>query len=158
MSSKNVHFFAFKRLHPPHLWQDDLPAHHATPPNLSLSQKNLAQPGIEPGSFRTRVRRSTTAPWRFTMTIAYFNKIYCCWELLRPHLFFNVAQQLTKYYVNKQAKLKLVNPILLGGNSVFWVPSGLNLIPRYALLHLATLGFRNWLRSVSKSSPQGPKK
>ena len=40
----------------------------------------------------------------------------------------------------------------------FWVPSGMNLIPRYALLHLASLGFRYWLRSVSISSPQGPQK
>ena len=52
----------------------------------------------------------------------------------------------------------VVNPLFLGRNSVFLAPSGLNLIPRYALLHLASLGFRNWLRSVSNSSLQGPKK
>ena len=52
----------------------------------------------------------------------------------------------------------VVNPLLLVRNSVFLAPSGMNLIPRYALLHLASLGFRNWLRSVSNSSLQGPKK
>ena len=88
------------------------------------------------------------------MTHFFPNVIEAQW----PHLFLNAAQWLTKYYVNLQAQLKLVDPILLGGNSVFWVPSGMNLIPRYALLHLASLGFRNRLRSVSNSSPQGPQK
>ena len=50
------------------------------------------------------------------------------------------------------------NPLILGRNSVFLAPSGMNLIPRYALLHLASLVFRNLLRSVSNSSLQGPKK
>ena len=52
----------------------------------------------------------------------------------------------------------LGDPFFLERNSVFLVPSGMNLIPRYALLHLASLGFRNGLRSVSNSSLQGPKK
>ena len=37
----------------------------------------------------------------------------------------------------------LGDPFFLERNSVFLVPSGMNLIPRYALLHLASLGFRN---------------
>ena len=52
----------------------------------------------------------------------------------------------------------VLNPLILGIYSVFLAPSGMNLILRYALLHLASLGFRNRLRSVSNSSLQGPKK
>ena len=51
----------------------------------------------------------------------------------------------------------VLNPLILGIYSVFLAPSGMNLILRYALLHLASLGFRNRLRSVSNSSLQGRK-
>ena len=74
---------------------------------------------------------------------AYFDKISFTWSLLRPHLFLNAALWLTKYYVNLQVQLKLMDQLTLGRNSFFGAPSCLSLIPRFApLLHLATLGLR----------------
>ena len=132
------------------------PTHFSTPNGV---EKYIFLPhSFSYSKWSRKIYFSTSRVKVLQMSSNFFDKISFCWPLLRPRLFLNVALWLTKYYVNQQLKLKLVDPILLGGNSVFWVPSGMNLIRRYALLHLASLGFRNRLRSVSNSSPQGPKK
>ena len=77
---------------------------------------------------------------------------------LRSQPFLNAAKWLTKYHVNQYVQLKLVNPILLGGNSIFLGPFWHEFDTSLRLATPRVAWISQLLCSVSILSPQGPQK